>query len=151
MHYYSSYGFVVGDVLFVDREANGAQDSGEERLAGVELSIVDVNDVVLGTTLSDANGVYLFSSLEFTGLEPQTAYRVIIDLQQSANATFDGYRPTSAQQAGVSAQLDSNGVEDVAANTVVLDVTTPFYNGTDFTFDVSCYDCHYSNNNMCGI
>ncbi|MEO0732791.1 MAG: SdrD B-like domain-containing protein, partial [Bacteroidota bacterium] len=85
----------LGDFVFLDDNANGQQDAGEEGIEGVEVTLLadtdgdgEIDDVV-ATTTTDANGAY-----EFLGLTPGVEYVVdfddIADFERSpANAGDD--------------------------------------------------------------
>ena len=60
----------VGDFVWIDADANGIQDAGEEALPGVTVRLLDAaGDPVLDadgravTTVTDANGLYFFDAL----------------------------------------------------------------------------------------
>jgi hypothetical protein len=53
----------VGDKVFLDADADGLQDTGEQGLAGVTVRLLDPSDTVLATVTTAAGGSYLFSSL----------------------------------------------------------------------------------------
>ena len=75
----------VGDTVFVDRNGNGRQDTGEEGVAGVRLTLLDANGNEIGTLITGPGGTYLFPNLM-----PGT-YTVIIDLATVPSGyTFDG-------------------------------------------------------------
>ncbi len=53
----------VGDKVWLDENKNGIQDSGEPGLPSVLVKLLDCSDNVLLTTVTDANGNYLFSDI----------------------------------------------------------------------------------------
>lgn len=53
----------IGDLTWLDANANGLQDGGEEGLAGVAVRLYDTNGNMLAATRSDADGRYAFSDL----------------------------------------------------------------------------------------
>jgi uncharacterized repeat protein (TIGR01451 family) len=53
----------LGDRVWVDKNGNGCQDTGEAGLPGVTVALLDANGNQLATTTTDANGNYLFSNL----------------------------------------------------------------------------------------
>ncbi|MDD2669535.1 SdrD B-like domain-containing protein, partial [Zoogloea sp.] len=53
----------IGDKVWLDKNANGVQDAGEAGLAGVTVKLLDSAGTVVGSSTTDANGNYLFSSL----------------------------------------------------------------------------------------
>ena len=52
----------IGDTIFRDWDGNGAQDAGEEGIAGVTVTLTKPGGGTV-TTTTDANGQYLFTSL----------------------------------------------------------------------------------------
>ncbi len=54
----------LGDLVWNDLNANGIQDAGEGGIAGVAVDLYDCNgDVLQGTTTTDGDGLYGFTSL----------------------------------------------------------------------------------------
>ena len=51
----------IGDTLWIDLDGNGLVDPGEPGLPGVTVELFDAGNVSVGTTVTDANGNYLFS------------------------------------------------------------------------------------------
>jgi len=55
----------IGDFVWHDLNANGQQDAGEPGISGVTVQLYDAdNDSLLSTIITDANGYYLFDSLD---------------------------------------------------------------------------------------
>lgn len=61
------FGFIsaveIGDFVWHDVNYNGVLDSGEPGLAQVEVKLIDGNQNIIQTTLSDASGKYIFSNV----------------------------------------------------------------------------------------
>lgn len=53
----------IGDFVFHDRNRDGVQDSGEEPIKGVKVTLFDATGAVVATTTTDASGHYLFDGL----------------------------------------------------------------------------------------
>ncbi len=53
----------IGDKVFIDANNNGLQDAGEVGLAGVAVDLLDGGGAVLDSTVTDAQGMYLFDGL----------------------------------------------------------------------------------------
>jgi hypothetical protein len=53
----------IGDKVFIDANGNGQQDTGEAGLAGVAVDLLDAGGTVLSSTVTDAQGMYLFDGL----------------------------------------------------------------------------------------
>jgi len=80
----------IGDRVWYDQDGDGIQDAGENGIEGVTVSLVDAGNTVLATTVTDANGNYLFA-----GVLPGT-YGVVVDEntlpvnQRSPTWDYDG-------------------------------------------------------------
>jgi protocatechuate 3,4-dioxygenase beta subunit len=61
----------VGDRVWFDTNGNGTQDTGEPGVSGVTVTLYNGAGQVVGTTVTDANGNYLF-----TNVAPGTGYTV---------------------------------------------------------------------------
>jgi hypothetical protein len=60
----------IGDLVWNDLNRNGVQDSGEPGIAGVTVKLYKCDkDILVASTVTDANGYYLFS-----GLQPSSYY-----------------------------------------------------------------------------
>ena len=105
----------LGDFVFVDKNADGLQQTGEPGIAGVTVNLVrDLNNdgvitpnEVLASTVTDASGHY-----SFIGLTPGLNYQV----QFTQPAAYDGISP---RQADGSATSGSNS-DGLLSNVVVL-------------------------------
>jgi large repetitive protein len=83
-------GAAVGDQVFLDNNLNGTFDAGDTPLGGVTISLYDLsNNLIASTVSSSADGTYMFSDL------PAGSYTVVVD---TASASIpDGYIPYTAQ------------------------------------------------------
>jgi uncharacterized repeat protein (TIGR01451 family) len=54
----------IGDTVWSDYDGDGVQDAGEPGLAGITLYLLDADDNQLASTVTDANGSYLFETLD---------------------------------------------------------------------------------------
>lgn len=86
----------IGDRVWLDENADGVQDAGEAGLANVTVSLLDTNNAVLATTVTDTRGGY-----RFPGLTPGT-YTVRVETNTlaeglAANTTFDPDATTNHQ------------------------------------------------------
>ena len=131
------YTFAIGDVVWIDRDADGIQDEGEPRIAGVVVNLLDgagnpVEDAEGNaiTTTTDGNGLYLFDEL------PQGSYIVEFELPEAyfwttANATGDGATVENDSDAGHTTPTDAKARTGV----IVLGNTAvdPDYDGQEFT------------------
>lgn len=84
----------IGDRVWVDANANGAQDAGEVGKAGVLVQLFDCNGNYLAQTLTDENGLYHF-------YVAPGSYSVVFSLP-------DGYVFTTQGPLGVRDEADSD-------------------------------------------
>ncbi len=54
----------IGDLTWLDANANGIQDAGEEGLANVTVRLYDASGAKIAETRSDSNGRYIFTDLQ---------------------------------------------------------------------------------------
>ncbi len=55
----------IGDLIYLDQDANGGYSSTEPGIEGIEVRLLDgTNDAVLATTFTDENGLYYFGALD---------------------------------------------------------------------------------------
>jgi hypothetical protein len=90
----------VGDRVWLDIDGDGSQDPNEPGIPGVEVWLFDVgpngvpdigDDLLLGRTVTDAEGNYLF-----TGLVPGTYFTTVIDTSVPVGLTLSGGTDPSA-------------------------------------------------------
>ena len=53
----------VGDMVFDDENRNGVFDNNESGMENVEITLFDSNNAVIGTTLTNSEGIYIFENL----------------------------------------------------------------------------------------
>ncbi|MBL0146820.1 MAG: hypothetical protein IPP48_14940 [Chitinophagaceae bacterium] len=61
----------IGDRVWLDIDKDGIQDAGEPGVAGVTVTLYDNTGAIVATTVTDANGNYLF-----TNVTPGTGYTI---------------------------------------------------------------------------
>ncbi|WP_230373677.1 SdrD B-like domain-containing protein, partial [Staphylococcus epidermidis] len=88
----------LGDYVWEDTNKNGIQDSDEQGIEGVTVTLTRPNGTT-ETTTTDSNGKYQFSDLQ------NGSY--VINFQ-----TPEGYTPTKSYQ-GMNTEVDSNGLSTV--------------------------------------
>ncbi|MEM7394643.1 MAG: SdrD B-like domain-containing protein, partial [Verrucomicrobiota bacterium] len=76
---------LIGDMVFIDRDADGSFDPGEG-LAGVVVELFDASGMLVGTTTTDANGFYSFAGLD---AGTYTARVDVMTLPPGLNNTVD--------------------------------------------------------------
>ena len=63
----------LGDTVWFDEDGNGVQDSNEKGVPNVKVDVVDASGAVVGSTITDAAGKYIFTNLN------AGAYVVVFD------------------------------------------------------------------------
>ncbi|WP_197494102.1 SdrD B-like domain-containing protein, partial [Lewinella sp. 4G2] len=53
----------IGDFVFLDEDADGVQDAGEEGIEDVTVNLLDENGDVVATTTTDVDGAYEFTDV----------------------------------------------------------------------------------------
>jgi len=116
----------IGDLVWFDADGDGVVDSDEEGIAGVTVTLTPPPDIDLGaglgqpiTTVTDANGGYLFPNLPLSGGVNDTQYTVTVDA--SPGSPLDGLIQT----------FDDDGVATANTSVTTLsldnsDPTNPF-------------------------
>ena len=70
----------IGNRVWVDVNKNGRQDPSEPPLANINVSLYDMSGSVIATTMTDADGLYIFNqTTNATGLTFGEMYWVVID------------------------------------------------------------------------
>ncbi|MEM6469671.1 MAG: SdrD B-like domain-containing protein [Planctomycetota bacterium] len=120
--------FTIGDYVWFDYDLDGVQgtSANEQALEGIEVTLRDENGTVIATTLTDASGLYQFSSDEYPAMQADTpGYTVSI----TPPPTLVGV----ANNQGTDDALDSDAVP--TAGELVITFTTPSPGGEDQTLD----------------
>ena len=147
----------LGDFVWLDEDADGVQDSGELGVSDVLVRLYDLNNTLVATTTTDANGIYTFTNLipgdyhvQFvppTGylLSPQDSSSTTDALDSDADPTTGATIPTTLDpgehdptwDAGLYLPVrvgdkvwyddDQDGVQD-SAEPGVQDVVVTLYN-----------------------
>lgn len=129
--------FQIGERVWFDRNRNGVQDGSEQALPGVTVELRSADgSTLLGTTTTDANGQYTFSSLD-VNLELATDYQLHFDPTTADVSNVDHVgdpntlEPTIQNAAEATTRSDSNidsaGVAQITTGTIV--------GSTDHSFD----------------
>jgi uncharacterized repeat protein (TIGR01451 family) len=113
----STVGFAgLGDYVWWDQNHDGLQSTGEPGFAGVTVHLYNASGAFVGTTTTDANGLYRFDRLQ-----PGTTYSVCLDApaDSAAGGPLSGFELTGAD-AGANDAVDSdaalrNGAPCIAA------------------------------------
>jgi len=115
----------VGDRVWEDIDGNGAQDPGEPGVPNVRAELYNSNGNVIGITITDSNGDYLFDEV------PPGDYFVRF-------TELDGYDPTSANVSG-NANSDSDVDNSNGPNTTAIFTLSP--GEDDRSRDFGVYKC----------
>ncbi|MCB8975991.1 MAG: carboxypeptidase regulatory-like domain-containing protein [Ardenticatenaceae bacterium] len=82
----------IGNYVWLDADEDGLQDIGEPGIANVTVNLYDSNDVLTGTTTTDANGLYQFIDLVpgdyYVEFVPPTGY-ILTGQDQGADDAVD--------------------------------------------------------------
>ncbi len=127
-----SYGFnftrSIGDTVYNDLNASGAQDAGEPGFAGVTVSlyrdvngngVINVGDTLVGSLVTDTNGQYLFSGLA------NGTYIVSVPLQTGFTYIAGGRTDTDGATAGIQLAANVAGGANVLTRDFGFDAVTP--------------------------
>ncbi len=70
----------LGDLVWLDSDADGVQDSGESGVQGVQVVLYNTDHTAIATTTTDANGLYTFTNLApeiyYLKFTPPSGYKV---------------------------------------------------------------------------
>ena len=122
----------IGDFVWFDADADGAQDAGEPGIAGVTVSLIedsngngvwDAGEPIIGTDTTDGSGAYLFEGLPITGGAGSDDYLVwvsdtdnVLAELSNTNDSRDGSEPNPST--GVASGLGISAVTDLSATAV---------------------------------
>lgn len=97
----------VGDRVWLDANHNGAQDSGENGISGVTVTLLDGGGATIGTQTTDSNGNYLFSQLR------AGTYTVVVTAPGNLRQTYDldGLSSANAATFTLAAGVDRRDVD----------------------------------------
>ena len=106
----------LGDRVFLDNNRNGLQDSGDQGISGVTVQLLTAGGAPVATQATDANGYYVFSSVDFPAIQPNTAYLLRVARNQ-APIQNPGYLPTLSNVGGSSQDnVDNDAIANGAIN-----------------------------------
>ncbi|HNP53741.1 MAG TPA: SdrD B-like domain-containing protein, partial [Ferruginibacter sp.] len=98
----------IGDYVWYDANRNGLQDSDEVGVNGVLVTLFNAADFVLGTTVTNANGLYLFNNIPpgtgyYVRFTRPTGYVFTLPLIGGLTATNNSKADTSGKSASFDA------------------------------------------------
>ncbi len=85
---------IVGDFVWIDENSNGLQDINENGLPDVKINLLNIQGVVVDSTISDEDGYYLFEFIEpmdyYLSLEFDNKNKAVLDLggDKALNSDF---------------------------------------------------------------
>ena len=100
---------LLGDTVFIDRNANGLPDAGEG-LGSVNVQLFDVTGTALvGETTTNADGLYLFG-----GLDPTATYTVKVDRTTLPSGLVNSVDPDGGNdsESVINLAVDPDGTND---------------------------------------
>ncbi|MEM7533520.1 MAG: SdrD B-like domain-containing protein [Chloroflexota bacterium] len=122
-------GIRVGDVVWLDANANGTQEAGETGVSGIGVELFDAGGNSMGETATDTNGNYLFEGV------PPNSYYVEFDL----TTLPDGFLVSPAN-VGSDDQIDSDAIVDEANQVGQTAATPELVDGDqDLSLDMGVY------------
>ena len=122
----------VGDRVWIDRDYNGTQDSGEENLSDVNVTLYKDGLTTNISMKTNANGEYLFTNLPIGHI-----YSVEFNLTD-VNNTGHNYRFT---QQNINSDKNDTNDSDVNILTTMSDPTPMMVSGEDnLTLDAGVYE-----------
>jgi hypothetical protein len=136
------FGFVaelsLGGDLWEDTNGDGANDAAETRLAGILVELFTTSGTPVGTTLSLADGSYLFRSSETAAtMLPNTTFEVRVKYPQALLSNVNGVLlPTTSNVAAAGDARDSDAAFDATNNAaVIVGARTGDFGSTNTTND----------------
>jgi uncharacterized repeat protein (TIGR01451 family) len=113
----------VGDRVWLDLDADGVQDPGESGIGGVLVELLDGGGAVVGSVLTDANGVWKIDRAGPSQTDPSAT--LLAPATYTVRFTRpDGLTPSSTSGAPETGASDSDGV--FATSTSGTGTTQPF-------------------------
>ncbi|MBP6624311.1 MAG: hypothetical protein KA198_04020, partial [Chitinophagaceae bacterium] len=126
----------IGNLVWKDTDGDGIQDPNETGIAGIILELFQAG-ILVGTTTSDANGNYYFTSANVnqngaTGILPNTAYEIRVATNQTNLA---GCSLTNANS-DATPNGDSRDSDGSGSGTAVISLTTGNLGVNNHTYDI---------------
>ncbi len=146
-------GIEVGNLVWIDDNANGAQDPGEFSVSGLRLDIYDDQCNLVGSTLTDESGNYTFSSNSFIdadgitreGLKYNSKYYVAVGADRY-DATTESYTINNKKYFATVSNTNDNSVNSDLTSEhpncadldgiPVVEICTEDAGQNDYTFDI---------------
>jgi SdrD B-like domain/Secretion system C-terminal sorting domain len=119
----------IGDKVWFDTDTDGTQDANEAGVSGVTVTLYNSAGTVVATTVTDANGNYLFNNL------PDGNYRVGFTLPTGMLFTTKGADNTSggASDSDTDSDVNTSGINFGKTDLINLDAAGTNTNGVNYT------------------
>ena len=114
----------ISGLVWEDKNKDGIRESDELPKAGVTVQLLDQNDTVIKTVMTDATGRYLFESL------PEGKYRVKVILPSDATITSPNQGTDANVNSDISQTTKLSDWINLIAGGNVIQVDAGFYKGT---------------------
>lgn len=135
----------VGDYVWFDADSDGVADPGEQALDGVVIELLDAAGIVIATTTTDANGLYLFDD-SIAGFDRGGNYSIrVAQNNYDAGGVFasggahDGKGFITQTNAGADDMNDNDGAVVGGLPTISFTATQTDHT-MDFGFTTGVYD-----------
>jgi hypothetical protein len=119
----------IGNFVWEDVDGDGVQDAGERGIAGVRVRLRTVTGDTIASTVTAADGSYVFTSSN--GILPGAMYVLRIDFNEDELRDF---APTLRNTTG-DATLNSDGVGNYVLQSSEISFVAPAYGVEDLTLD----------------
>jgi len=147
----------VGNRVWNDEDRDGIQDPSESGIADVKLYLKDENDIIVGETVTDENGSYVFNYTNVDentlqpGLKPHREYTVSIDQLQFVDgvgvegSVLEGYILTqkdSESNSDNSDRVDSDADKEETTEVAYITFTTGDAGQNDHSYDIGLIETY---------
>ncbi|PWK29486.1 SprB-like repeat protein, partial [Arcicella aurantiaca] len=136
----------IGNRVWKDTDKDGIQDPGEPALVGVTLVLYNSSGVAVDTTVTDANGNYVFSSAIDPDVLPNTSYRIRL-VNLGSNASVSGLALTDitvapGETSGTNTGLTlANNDAFLSSSLPTINVVTGTWGENNHTYDIGLVAC----------
>ena len=124
------YIYKIKTIFRLDENGNGLFDVGEPPLSNVTVTLHDASGILIGTTMTDASGLYAFNSDQTTStMLPLYDYEVRVALGQSSLSSTYGQLLPTATDVGVDDTIDSDAtyVHFIVVTSIVFVHNTQYF------------------------
>ena len=127
----------ISDVVFIDANADGLQDTSEPGIPGVTIQLKNNSGTIIGSTTTDSNGNYSFDGLtagtySITITDTRNILTTLIPVSDAdgsndltSTVTVDGSTNNNLQNFGF-APINHQPAEGIIGNTIFIDTNNDF-------------------------